>query len=120
MNILIEKLLLRRMVIIAIIFTLALLYSCTKLNETFEGHLTQDQVGGNTSFNTAALLQGVYNTFQNTFTDHTFIFPLTELTTDAAIAPTRGTDWDDNGVWRVLHQQKWDANNMPISIAFNS
>ena len=59
MNILIEKLLLRRMVMIAIIFTVALLYSCTKLNETFEGHLTQDQVGGNTSFNTAALLQGV-------------------------------------------------------------
>ena len=37
-----------------------------------------------------------------------------------AIAPTRGTDWDDNGVWRVFHQQKWDANNMQISIAFNS
>ena len=120
MNILIEKLLLRRMVIIPIVFTLALLYSCRKLNETFEGHLTQDQVGGNTSSNTAALLQGVYNTFQNTFTDHTIIFPLTELTTDAAIAPTRGTDWDDNGSWRVFHQQKWDANNMQISIAFNS
>ena len=87
MNILIEKLLLRRMVIIAIIFTLALLCSCKKLNETFEGHLTQDQVGGNTSSNTAALLQGVYNTFQNTFTNHTIIFPLTELTTDAGDSP---------------------------------
>ena len=119
MNFLIKKWLLRSMVIIAIIFTLALLYSCKKLNETFEGHLTQDQVGGNTSSNTAALLQGVYTTFHNTLTDHTILFSLTELTTDAAILPTRGSDWDDNGVWRVLHQQKWDANNTQISLGFN-
>ena len=42
-----------------------------------------------------------------------------ELTTDEAIAPTRGGDWDDNGDWRVLHQQKWNSNNSHISDCFN-
>ena len=53
-------------------------------------------------------------------TDFLQVFALSELTTDEAIAPTRGNNWDDNGVWRVLHQQKWDANNDRINVTFNS
>jgi starch-binding outer membrane protein, SusD/RagB family len=30
-----------------------------------------------------------------------------ELTGDGAVAPTRDTDWDDGGKWRVLHQHAW-------------
>ncbi len=100
------------------LFTITLLYNCTKLHETFEGDLTQDQVSVDSS-NTAALLQGVYNSLEYTFTSHLVIFPLTELTTDEAIAPTRGPDWDDNGEWRALHQQKWNANNSHMSYCFN-
>jgi len=43
-----------------------------------------------------------------------------ELPTDEAIAPTRGADWDDNGVWRVFHEQKWTVNNDRIRICFNT
>jgi len=110
---------LRKIFIVVILFTIALLHSCTKLNETFEGDLTQGQVAAD-SANAAALLQGVYNSLEFTFTSHIVVFPLTELTTDAAIAPTRAGDWDDNGAWRALHQQKWNANNMHISVGFNS
>jgi hypothetical protein len=110
---------LRRTFLAFILFAILLLYSCTKLNETFDGDLTQGQVAGNTSSNTAALLQGVYNSLENTFTSHLVVFPLTELTTDAAIAPTRGADWDDNGQWRALHQQKWDATNNHMYDCFN-
>ena len=120
MIILIVKFILRRTYLASIIFTIVFLYSCSKLNETFEGDLTQEQVAGNTSSNTAALLQGVYNSLEFTFTSHVVVFPLTELTTDAAIAPTRGPDWDDNGAWRALHQQKWDANNNQVRLGFNS
>ena len=120
MIILFVNVLLRRMVLTSIVLTLALFFSCTKLNETFVGDLTQNQVASNTSSNTAALLQGVYQSLQTTFTSHGVIFPLTELTTDAGISPTRGTDWDDNGVNRALHQHKWDANNFFISNGFNN
>jgi hypothetical protein len=91
---------------------------CTKLEEPFMGDLTAAQVAGD-SANTAALLQGVYNAQSNLFTSHLVIFPLNEVTTDAAIMPTRGADWDDNGTWRVLHQHRWNELNAKILESFN-
>ena len=96
-----------------------LLNSCSKLHEDFQGDLTQGQVGGSGTANTAILLQGLYNSLESVFTNHLTVFPLQELCTDEAIAPTRGQDWDDNGVWRALHQQKWISNNAKISDCFN-
>ncbi len=108
----------RKKNIFYIVFTATLLQSCTKLDETFRGDLTDVQVASDTT-NTTALLQGIYNSMENPFTSHLVIFPLQELCTDEAIAPTRGRDWDDNGVWRVLHQQKWPSNNERIRTCFN-
>jgi hypothetical protein len=109
----------RKTSIACILFIVAFLHSCTKLNETFQGDLTQGQVAADSS-NTAALLQGVYNSLEFAFTSHLVIFPLSEMTTDEAIFPTRGGDWDDNGTWRALHQQKWNPFNNHISECFNS
>ena len=108
-----------RLVFIAFI-SIVFNFSCKKLNETFGGNLTTGQITSNPSANTAALLQGVYQSLHLTFTLHEAIFPLSELTTDAGIAPTRATDWDDNGVNRALHQHRWDANNPYMSKGFNS
>lgn len=91
---------------------------CTKLDETFLGDLNATQVASD-SANTAALLQGIYSAQSNLFTSHLVIFPLNEVTTDAAIMPTRGQDWDDNGVWRVLHQHKWNELNSKFLESFN-
>jgi hypothetical protein len=71
------------------------------------------------SGNTAVLVQSLYDNLEAVFTSHLTVFPLQELCTDEAIAPTRGTDWDDNGMWRVLHQQKWLSGHAPISECFN-
>jgi hypothetical protein len=43
---------------------------------------------------------------------------MAELTTDEAIAPVRGQDWDDNGVWREFHQQRWSTYNSQIRDCF--
>jgi len=96
---------------------MALLQSCTKLHEIFQSDLTTGQVAADT--NTASFLQGVYNSLEGTFTSHLLVFPMSELTTDEAIAPVRGQDWDDNGVWREFHQQKWNTNNSQIRDCFN-
>src|SRR5436190_13886619 len=93
-------------------------YGCTKLNETVDGNLTPGQVANNS--NPTELLRGVYASLENTFTNYSEIFPLSDLTTDEAIAPTRGSDWDDNGSWRVFHQHTWDATNSHIRDCFNS
>ena len=110
---------LRKLLITYLIFGAMLLNGCSKLDERFQGDLTQGQVGAGTT-NTSILLQSLYNSLESVFTGHLAVFPLQELCTDEAIAPTRGTDWDDNGVWRALHQQKWISNNARISDCFNS
>ena len=109
---------LRKIFILIIIIAASLLCGCSKLDEEFQGDLSQGQVGSGT-INTANLLQGVYNSLEATFTSHTVVFPLTEITTDAAILPTRGPDWDDNGMWRTLHQHRWLSNNERIKECFN-
>jgi hypothetical protein len=103
--------------LLLLLLSLAAQFNCSKLKETFQGDLTPGQVAQE---DVPALLQGVYNTLEYPFTSHLVVFPLSELTTDAAIAPTRGSDWDDNGSWRVLHQHQWNADNMHISECFNS
>jgi starch-binding outer membrane protein, SusD/RagB family len=102
-----------------LLFLMVLATSCRKIDEHFGGDLTSGQVGSDTSANTAVLLQGVYNSLEGMFTSHLSIFPLAELSTDEAIAPTRGQDWYDNGVWIQLHQQKWNTTNGQITICFN-
>ena len=91
---------------------------CTKLDERFLGDTTQGAIASN-SGNTATLLESLYNNLEHVFTHYLYVFPLQELCTDEAIAPTRATDWDDNGMWRVLHQQKWVSGNPVISDGFN-
>src|SRR5258706_14285362 len=110
---------LRRSFIKNIVVGAILLNSCSKLHEDFQGDLTQGQIGNSGTVNTAILLQSLYNSLESVFTDHLTVFPLQELCTDEAIAPTRGRDWDDDGVWRSLHQQKWLSNNSKINNCFN-
>ncbi len=93
--------------------------SCTKLDETLQGNLRSDQVGGAGGGNNAALLRGIYNSMRVSYQGQERVFALGELPSDAAIVPTRGGDWDDNGAWRVLHAHAWDAENQYIRNAYN-
>ena len=104
--------------ILLIIFSIFIIYGCTKLHETVGGNLTSVQVGNNSS--TAVLLRGVYNSLEWTFTGYQEIFPLSNISTDEAIVPTRANNWDDNGQWREIHQQKWNSYSNIIHGCFNS
>jgi hypothetical protein len=46
-------------------------------------------------------------------------YALDEVTTDAFLIPTRGTDWGDNGRWRNLHNHEWNAEASDIIDPFN-
>lgn len=39
------------------------------------------------------------------------LYDLNTFTTDEAILPTRGGDWDDGGLWRGLFTHNWGVNN---------
>lgn len=53
------------------------------------------------------------------FATQDLIFALQEHSGDAVMGPTRGGDWDDNGVWRVLHLHTWSKDNNFILNTFN-
>ncbi len=37
------------------------------------------------------------------------------VSSDEAVAPTRGADWDDGGKWRVLHQHTWGSTTEAVN-----
>lgn len=94
---------------------------CTKLDQSLTGSLTNDQVSGALgSGGVGLLLNGAYSDLGGTFTAQDLLFCLEENTTDEALVPTRGGDWDDNGVWRVLHNHTWNADHAYVLNVFNS
>ena len=108
----------KKIVSAALLLALMQLADSCKLNEDLQSAVTAASTGGN--INVSALLDGVYVIARNPFQGATNAFALSEVTTDERIMPTRGPDWDDNGVWRALHLQNWDANNTQILGTFNA
>lgn len=82
--------------------------SCTKLDEELRDSVEETQSG---AINVNDLLRSAYNSLNNPYMDQSRVWASQEHTTDAAIGPTRGPDWDDNGVWRVLHSHEWNADH---------
>lgn len=114
----------RKLPLIAI--AMASLFSCSKLDEKLNGQLTEDEVnalGGGGASGTAdvnALLRSIYNGINEPYSNVNSNWALQQHTTDETIGPTRGGDWDDGGVWRVLHSHQWDANHPYMANVFRN
>jgi starch-binding outer membrane protein, SusD/RagB family len=103
------------------ILAVAAMFSCTKLDEGLNSTLTNSQVSSALGASgTGLLLAAAYTDIGGPFTTQGDIFCLSENTTDEALVPTRGGDWDDNGVWRVLHSHTWNADHSQVLSAFNN
>ena len=99
------------------IILLGLLGGCTKLDQELNDSFV---VGAGTqNVDVASLLNSAYNSMNNLLHNQERIFNLSEVTTDAALVPTRGGDWDDNGVFRVLHRHTWTPIHVSIKGTFN-
>ncbi len=104
----------RNLKILVVLVLTLLSFSCTKLNEKFRSELAT-----NTQNITASqLLISAYNGLYNPITHQGNLWSASEISSDEAIAPTRGPDWDDNGLWRALHLQSWNADHSYLSDAF--
>ncbi len=98
------------------LFLTVLIFSCTKLNERFRSEL---ETTNTQNITPAQLLISAYNTLYD-YTTQGNLWSASEISSDEAIAPTRGPDWDDNGLWRALHTQAWNADHDYLAGAFNS
>lgn len=87
------------------------LFGCTKLDQTLQGTILVDPNASASNISVSALLNGTYNDFNGLLHGQDQLFSLEENTSDEALVPTRGGDWDDGGVWRVLHSHSWTATH---------
>lgn len=93
----------------------AALFSCTKLKEQFRSEL---EINNSGSITADQILSSAYIELNGPFQTGD-LWHIQEHTSDEAIAPTRGPDWDDNGQWRMLHAHTWNADQSQIGGAFN-
>ena len=91
---------------------------CTDLEvEEVESVVTEDE-SGNFSGNPTDLLRSAYDQL-SVFVGQADVYSLYQHTSDEMIPPTRGTDWGDNGVWRLLHTHNWDATHQYVLNSWN-
>ncbi len=94
---------------------------CTKLDENFNSSLTNAQAASSLgTAGTGLLLEAAYSDVPGPYTTQDLLFSLQENTSDESLVPTRGGDWDDNGVWRVLHAHTWNADHSQFLNVFNA
>ncbi len=103
------------------ILTVVAMSACTKLDEGLNSTLTSSQVSSSLgTAGTGLLLSAAYSDLATPLFNQDQVFSLEENTTDESLVPTRGGDWDDNGVWRVLHSHTWNADHGQILSVFNN
>lgn len=100
--------------ILGIIISIA---ACTDLKEDIVDGIVPDTEGGNVDVQ--SLIDDLYLSLQN-FQTQENVWCLQQHTTDEVMGPTRGTDWDDNGIWRVLHDHTLDAEHNFNRGSFNA
>ena len=105
-------------IITLIIPVVLLVVSCTKLDEDLRSDIPRSEADKLANVN--ALLKATYDGLQLPFQDQANVWALQEHSTDEAIPPTRAGDWDDNGVWRVLHTHTWNADHTYVRDVFNN
>ncbi len=111
----------KKLKIAASVLFVAALAGCTKLHETLQSTLNSTQTAN--AVGTAGvqlLLNAAYVDLGTPFTAQDHIFSLQENATDESLVPTRGPDWDDNGVWRVVHNHTWSAAHGQVQSVFES
>ena len=92
-------------------------FACSDLEE----ELRQDVDGetANADVEVSELLRAAYEAFRLPYQDQSRYWAAQEHTGDQAIPPTRGPDWDDNGIWRSLHTHTWASNHGYLSSTFS-
>ena len=90
---------------------------CTKLDQKLNDSITLEPSGS--GGDVAGLLNSSYNSMTGLMHAQDQMFSLQETTTDEALIPVRGGDWDDNGVWRVLHAHTWTPIHGQFKSVFN-
>ncbi|MBN4080803.1 RagB/SusD family nutrient uptake outer membrane protein [Caldithrix abyssi] len=90
-----------------LLFILPALWSCTDLEETPHSVVTPDNFYNTEAELTAAVVPVYSSLGAASWSDFAHI---QAVSADDIVVPTRGSDWDDGGNWRMLQQHTWTAS----------
>jgi hypothetical protein len=100
---------------------LGMIVGYTKQDQSLKSSLTATQAANALgAIGTQLLMNAPYVDLATPFTGQDQVFSLEENSTDVSLVPTRGGDWDDNGVWRVIHNHTWNAYHQQVLNVFNN
>ncbi|MBC9935041.1 RagB/SusD family nutrient uptake outer membrane protein [Chitinophaga qingshengii] len=91
-------------------------FSCTKLDETFYDRGTDDNFL-KTEDELNAFANSAYANMRN-YRDA--YWKMNEVTTDETTVPSRGADWNEGGLWRVLISHQFPVTHQYINDMWNS
>ncbi len=94
-------------------FTLAVVPSCTNLDEELFSQVTQDNFF-RTEEELISALGGAYTSLYG-YMGTVSVWAAQEVSSDEMVVPTRGPDWGDGGHWVRLHQQLWTAEDPTVN-----
>jgi starch-binding outer membrane protein, SusD/RagB family len=97
-----------------IITSLSFAVGCTNLDE-----VVLDGTSKQASVNATSFLVTAYRNLRG-FQAQGQMFALAEMSSDALVGPTRGGDWDDNGVWRKIHLHQWGPEHGEVRNAYSA
>lgn len=97
----------------------AVLFSCTDLEIDETDSLLTEDFQGLSGDESASTLNDAYNSLIGAVGTQENLYSLSEVTSDALLIPTRGSDWGDNGLWRQLHQHSWTADHQFVTNTWN-
>jgi len=102
----------KKILIIGFAF-LSILSACTDLSTTIYDRVPDENFPENET-QSALMMIPIYKPMQS-FLDGGGWWFAQEVTSDEMVAPTRNTDWDDGGKWRVLHTHTWTNDQEAIN-----
>lgn len=93
---------------------------CSKLDDTVLGKLSSANASTTpVNIDPVSSLQGAISA-RNALTGQDNTYAMEEHSSDEMQGPTRGTDWDDFGTWRKLHQHTWTSDHNQVSNAWDA
>lgn len=95
--------------------------SCSDLEPVLSDSVPVESAGGEFTgvANAQSSLDGLYNGINN-IGNQTDAYALEEVAAENIAVLTRGADWGDNGVWRLLHNHGWNASHLYVLNAWNN
>ncbi|MEM9918181.1 MAG: RagB/SusD family nutrient uptake outer membrane protein [Bacteroidota bacterium] len=102
--------------IFGLLLCTASFWGCTDLDEDLNDGISSTS---GAAVDIQQLLNGAYGNIRDLQSQDNFFF-VQEHTTDGLAGPTRGRDWDDAGIWRVLHRHSWTPSHEFINSSWRT